>query len=74
MSGNRVPRYEAPGTPNSLTAGHFITVYGNGCDSVLPTARQVPFLADRRGNGSSPDGHGTVSLQVVAIGEEITLS
>jgi hypothetical protein len=74
MSGNRGPRYEALAVLNSLTAGHFITVYGNGCDSVLPTARQVPFLADRRGNASSPNGHGTVSLQVAAIGEEITLS
>src|SRR5215831_13094777 len=59
---------------NSLTARHFITVDGNGCDSASPTALQ--WLSRSLGGGTPVALGKTIRLhlQVVTIGEEITLS
>src|SRR5215469_11013589 len=68
------PRHGAAASENSLSGWHFITVYGNGSDGVLPTAREMAFRAYRRGNSICPRWGGTVSVQAATIGEEITLS
>ena len=52
---------------NYLAGKHFITVYGNRSDGLLPTEQDVPSAMIGGVDGSYPPWEGTVSLQVKGL-------